>query len=64
MRKDGGLRDIIKRRYASWDSEIGQKLEAGELSLEDMHAYTLEHGEPKLESGRQEMIENMINDYI
>ena len=64
MRKDGGLRDFIKRRYASWDSDMGQDIEAGKLSLEDMHRYAIEHGEPRLESGRQEMIENMINDFI
>lgn len=62
--QDGRIEEIAKNRYRTWDSGIGAKIEAGQTSLADLEAYALAHGEPKLESGRQELIENLINDYI
>jgi xylose isomerase len=29
-----------------------------------MHAHALEHGEPALQTGRQEMLENLLNEYL
>jgi xylose isomerase len=55
---------IRKDRYASYDSGKGKEFEEGKLSLEDLRAYAIENGEPKLASGRQEYIENLINRYI
>lgn len=51
-------------RYASFDSGKGKEFEEGKLSLEDLRAYAIQNGEPKLASGRQEYIENLINRYI
>jgi xylose isomerase len=53
-----------KERYASFDGGKGREFEAGKLKLEDLREYALVHGEPKQTSGRQEWLENIINQYI
>ncbi|MEY4628802.1 MAG: hypothetical protein RLZZ595_1128 [Bacteroidota bacterium] len=51
-------------RYASFDAGEGKLFEEGKLSMEDLRAYAMQHGEPKMTSGRQEWLENIINQYI
>jgi xylose isomerase len=53
-----------RERYASFDSGKGAEFEKGKLSLEDLRQFAIESGEPKLRSGRQEWLENIINQYI
>lgn len=55
---------LRKERYASYDSGKGADFEAGKMMLEDLRSYALEAGEPKQTSGKQEMFENIINQYI
>jgi xylose isomerase len=55
---------IRKDRYASYDSGKGKEFEEGRLSLEDLRAYAIEKGEPAMQSGRQEYLENIINRFI
>lgn len=55
---------IRQERYSSFDSGKGKEFEDGKLSLEDLRAYAAENGEPKVKSGRQEYLENIINRYI
>ncbi len=65
IRKDGRLAEFVKHRYASWDSGIGARIESGKTSLEDLEAYMLKKGDagPNA-SGRQEFLENLINEFI
>jgi xylose isomerase len=65
IRADGVLKDFVKQRYSSWDSGMGQKIEAGQVHFEDLERYMLEKGDitPNA-SGRQEMLENIINRYL
>jgi xylose isomerase len=51
-------------RYASFDSGKGKDFESGKLSLQDMYAIAKEVGEPKQLSGKQELFEQLINQYI
>ena len=51
-------------RYTSFDQGAGSDFERGALSLEDLRAYTMQHGEPPLRSGKQEWLESIINQYI
>jgi len=51
-------------RYASFDSGKGKAFEEGNLSLEDLREYAIQHGEPETRSGKQEYLENLINRYI
>ncbi|MGL4421067.1 MAG: xylose isomerase [Gemmataceae bacterium] len=65
MRNDGVLTDFVKSRYASWDTGIGAQIESGKADLAALEAYMLPKGDvAKNTSGRQEMLENIINRYI
>jgi xylose isomerase len=55
---------IRATRYASFDSGKGKEFEEGKLSLEDLRTYAVENGEPKVISGKQEYLENIINRFI
>ena len=62
--EDGRLDDFVKNRYSSWDSGIGAEIENREVGFAQLEAYSLSHAEPTVESGRQEMLENLINEFI
>lgn len=64
MIEDGVFAETVKARYAGWDDGIGAAIEAGNMTFAELEAYTLEHGEPALQSGRQEMLENLLNEYV
>ena len=51
-------------RYASFDQGDGKKFEEGKLLLEDLRTIALASGEPKQISGKQELYEMIINQYI
>lgn len=53
-----------KKRYASFDSGKGSEFEAGKLGLEDLYKVAASAGEPAQISGKQELIEQLINWYI
>ncbi len=58
------LMKMRKERYASYDSGAGAKFENGELSLEEMRELAITNGEPEMISGKQELYEAIINQYI
>ncbi|MEQ8207485.1 MAG: xylose isomerase, partial [Woeseia sp.] len=58
------LAESRRERYSSFDSGQGQAFAEGRLSLEDLREYAAKHGEPRRLSGRQEWVENVINDFI
>lgn len=65
IRKDGRLAEFVKSRYSSWDSGLGKSIEEGKESFETLEAYMLKKGEAKANtSGRQEFLENLINEFI
>jgi xylose isomerase len=53
-----------KDRYSSYDTGKGKDFEEGKLLLEDLRNYALANGEPRMISGKQEWLENLINQYI
>ena len=55
---------LRKDRYSSFDSNNGAAFEAGSLNLNDLYQIALENGELDLQSGKQELFENIINQYI
>jgi xylose isomerase len=65
IRADGRLAAFVKDRYASWDSGIGAKIEAGKVGFGELETYLLKQGDvaPNV-SGRQEFLENLINEFI
>ena len=65
IRKDGRLADFVKQRYASWDTGLGKKIEEGKVGFKELEAYALKMGEVRTnQSGRQEFLENLINEFI
>jgi xylose isomerase len=62
--EDGKFDDFVKTRYESFDSGIGGQVEAGSTSLEDLDSYAVGITPPQLTSGRQERLENLLNDYL
>jgi len=62
--KDSDYLKLMKNRYASFDSGKGAEFEAGKLKLEDLRELAKSSGEPKRISGKQEMLEQLINWYI
>lgn len=62
--EDGRFAEMVKERYAGWNSGIGSEIESKKIGFEELEAYTLEHGEPELKSGKQELFENVLNEYV
>ena len=46
------------------DKGKGKEFETGKMTLSTLHAYAKTAGEPKTISGKQELLEQMINMYI
>jgi xylose isomerase len=65
IRADGEFDSLVKERYRSFDSGIGAEIESGQTNLKALEAYMMAKGEigPN-QSGRQEMLENLLNRYI
>ncbi|KAG1707826.1 hypothetical protein DVH05_024477 [Phytophthora capsici] len=54
------LGEMVKQRYASWKSELGERIVEGKATLEEVAAYARESGEPDHVSGKQELAELML----
>jgi xylose isomerase len=65
IRAEGKFDDLLKKRYASWDTGIGARIESGRENFASLERYMLKKGDvtPNT-SGRQEMLENIFNMYI
>jgi xylose isomerase len=64
LRADGRIADFVKARYATWDSELGKKIELGKVSLEELEKTALVQPAPVLSSGGQEYLENIVNEFL
>ena len=64
MIKDKVFSKFIGERYGSFKSGIGAKIMSGKVGLVELEQWVLRRGKPELESGRQEMLENILNSYI
>jgi xylose isomerase len=65
IREDGALSSFVAHRYKTWDGALGQKIEAGKSSFAELEKLMLEKGEAAPNtSGRQELLENIVNRYL
>ena len=65
IRADERIEQIVRKRYESWDSGIGVQIENGKADFTSLEKYALNHTDPiQHTSGRQELIENIINELI
>ena len=55
---------LRKERYHSFDDGKGKEFEEGKLDLKALYEIAKENGELTLQSGKQELFENIINQYI
>ena len=65
IRADGRLEEAVNDRYDSWNHGVGKDIENGTANFESLESYMLTKGEiSDNKSGRQEYLENLINEYI
>ncbi|WRX11757.1 hypothetical protein QQP08_004244 [Theobroma cacao] len=55
--EDGSLVELVRKRYSSFDTEIGAEIEAGKADFEMLEKLAKEWGEPKVASAKQELAE-------
>jgi xylose isomerase len=55
---------LRKSRYESFDTGPGNDFENGKLTIESLRELAHELGEPETKSGKQELLEQLINMYI
>jgi len=60
----GEIETFKNQRYRSFDEGAGQQFEAGELSLSNLRDIAAANPEPALESGKQEWVESVLNNYM
>ena len=56
--------ELRRKRYQTFDSGKGKDFENGKLELNDLYNIAKDSNEIALESGKQELFENIINQYI
>ncbi len=62
--ESGELEDFRKQRYASWNSGIGKQIIDGNAGFAELEKYALENSSITNTSGRQEVLEAIVNRYI
>ena len=62
--KESEYKKLMKNRYSSFSKGNGAKFSKGKLTLKDLSNIAKNNGEPEMKSGKQEMFENIINQYI
>jgi len=61
---DKVLQKEVEDRYAGYRSDMGQKILKGKTSLPELEKWAMRQGELSLKSGREEALENIVNQYI
>ena len=62
IQKDGRIDAFVADRYASYQDGIGKKIVDGTATMQELEAYAISLGDVKTnKSGRQEYLENVIN---
>ena len=66
MIEDGRIDKFVADRYASWKIGIGKDIIEGNVTMADLEKYALEKSEvtDSLSSGRQEMLESVVNNIM
>jgi xylose isomerase len=62
--KGGEIEKFVEDRYSSYTKGIGESIVASKETFESLEKYTMSNGEPKRHSGRQELLETILNSYL
>ncbi len=62
--ESGEIESFVKDRYASWDSGIGKEIVSGKVGFKQLETYAMEHDQITNSSGRQELLEGIVNRYL
>jgi len=65
IRESGQIQALLDERYSSWNQDLGREIETGNHDFNSLEKYVYQQGELRPnQSGRQELLENIINTYI
>jgi len=64
INSDPRMSELRHGRYNSYDKGDGKRFESGEVDLAELRGIAAKNGEPQQISAKQELVENLINDYI
>ncbi|MBX2804730.1 MAG: xylose isomerase [Hyphomicrobiales bacterium] len=65
MIEDRALESVVEDRYSGWSGKLGQDILSGAMSLEQLSDHAVANNlTPLPRSGRQEMLENIVNRYL
>lgn len=64
IHRDGRLDRFVEERYQGWQSGFGKHVLSGKGTFKDCETYIEANGEAERPSGRQELLENLINEFI
>ncbi len=65
MLQDKVLQDVVDKRYAGWNGDLGRRILNGQASLQDLAQLVEDSAmDPQPVSGQQEYLENLVNSYI
>lgn len=62
--EDKVFENFITNRYASYNDGIGKDIVEGKVGFKELEQYALENGATPNVSGRQELLESILNQYI
>lgn len=62
--ENGDLEDFIKEKYSSFTQGIGKEIVEGKFGFKELEAYALNNNPIINKSGRQELLESIVNQYI
>lgn len=62
--EDKVFENFIEKRYESYTKGVGKDIVEGKVTLKELTEYALTLKDVRNDSGRQEMLENILNNYI
>jgi xylose isomerase len=62
--EDGKIDNFIAERYRSYSEGIGKKIVEGSVGFRELERYALENEGISNSSGRQELLEAILNSYL
>ena len=62
--RDGRFDRMLEERYAGYQSGLGKKILEGKTDLVELEKWAIASGEPQRTSGREEALENLLNQFL